>query len=636
MRVVFENVSPFPRTDWISFSAQESLLPESGPLVLGEFDAFLGRRIGGGLRLVHSRVSMAGLSRESRILQVGGAGRVPDQNPAGGAFAPEVHLLINGQVWSPQTSLRSDGICTILHMQGRVPGTRCVGEFWAYIYPGAHSVPWELLLVSSDPTRPHVYEQLDSVALSISGPVIVQPYWPRWNGVAQLDANTVELTRATTIADSQGLAWAGVVALTDSPSAGASLHGPICAIAQHPEWGPFRREPDAVAGVERTYTDRLLAWLWATQTTGDVWRRPRLGLAPNSGQTGAQDDFGATKLGWAFAGGPGHIFEAYHSALSEACRPGHFREADGTPVEPWYHPNHVTWGGYTHFSSSVSSDRLGMGIQPTPRFVGGFTGPDREHWSNNLLCGVYALTGSLMLQRIIEKQARQFLSGETIDPRLSTSNAGAARGVGRTMHAASWITRCLEPGSMLLSHVKERIRQRLVIIERQTRPVSQPSLTEVGGLVYDLNSEPLRALELVGASPSTETYRGAVGYLDDPRAMGSGVVCVATWQEALAIVGLRAAALDGYIDAQTVLLRAAEAWIRHGWYEQDGRWWLADYVARDDVTHKVRREGFEEWATGALRICANVLPGDLAQRAGFILASFPSTTVAESEWRATL
>ena len=39
-------------------------------------------------------------------------------------------------------------------------------------------------------------------------------------------------------------------------------------------------------------------------------------------------------------------------------------------------------------------DRMGKGSAATPRFSGGYIGPDREHWSNNLLCGTYLLTGS--------------------------------------------------------------------------------------------------------------------------------------------------------------------------------------------------------------------------------------------------
>lgn len=638
--IVLENPAPHARTDWVSFTMPEAKLPTCFPQ-LGPFPAFVGRRVGEGIVNVHARVSVGALAQQSFALQgIDHGQRIETGMLDAVAAVPGVHIVINGADWQPKQDLIADGPCTILHMHGRVPGTQCVGEFWAYIYPGAPVVRWELLVVASDPTVTDVYQQINSIVLSVDGPVVVSPYWPAWRGARQFDANTVELTRATTMGDTQGLAWAGVLALATDASAGAAFSGPICAMATRGtwegHWGPFGRTVED-GPATNGYVQALLAWHWATLTTGDVWRAPRLGLLPNSGQTGGQNDFGATKLGWAFLGGPLHILDAYHSALHEACRPGHWREQDGTPAEPWNHPNHVTWDGYTHWHPSVSGDRMGKGSAQAPRFSGGYIGPDREHWSNNLLCGTYLLTGSLLLQRIIEKQARQILSGETIDPRLSTSNAGAPRGVGRTMHAAAWVWRCLDQGD-LLTRVRERIRARLAIIERQTRPVVGLTAQSEERRCYNIDGEEVPRLVVwagTAETPISEAYSGAVGLIDDPRAMGSGVVCVATWQEALAIVGLRAAALDGDPNAALVLRRAAEAWMQHGWWEQDGRWWLADYVSYLDPSVRVRREGFEEWSTGALRICANVLDGELQQKAATILASMPCSTVTEAEWRAT-
>lgn len=653
--VTVENPAPHARTDWVTFTAPVEAIQRNfrEQLMLGPFPVQVGRTVSWSVHQpgvasvvrCHARVSIGALERQAWPLTVaaGMTAPTPTAKVDAGA-APMVRLWINGNVWDADPTLLADGPCTILHMHGRVPGTQCVGEFWAQIYPGSPVVPWELLVVASDPSVPDVYQAITSVVLEVAGDVVVSPYWPAWRGARQVTPNVVELTRATTMADTQGLAWAGVAIASAAAGAGAALHGPLCAVLSRDgwdrHWGPFGRLPDPVPIAESaTYVDRLLGWHRDTLGSGDVWRKPRLGLQPNSGQTGAQDDFAATKLGFAWAGGPLHILEAYHSALHEACRPGHWRDPDGFPVEPWDHPNHVTWDGYTHWHPSVSGDRMGKGSAATPRFAGGYIGPDREHWSNNLLCGTYLLTGSPLLRRIIEKQGRQILSGETIDPRLSTSNAGAPRGVGRTMLAAAWVRRCLDEGE-LLTRVRERVASRLVIVERQTRPVlgAAPSEASEPRLCYTLDGEVVGPLSIdvnAAAQPMVDAYSGAVGLIDDPRAMGAGVVCVATWQEALAIVGLRAAALDGDPNASIVLARAARAWMQHGWWEQDGRWWLADYVAYLDPSVRVRREGFEEWSTGALRICAAILDGELAQRAALILASMPCTTVRESEWRAT-
>lgn len=654
--VTVENPAPHARTDWVTFTAPvEAIQRNFGEeLMLGPFPVHLGRTVSWSVHRpgissvvrLHARVSIGALERQAWPLTVAAGAAAPQPLPdlSDTSAAPVVRLWINGNVWDAEPTLLADGPATILHMRGRVPGTQCVGEFWAQIYPGSPVVPWELLVVASDPSTPEVYQAISSIVLEVVGDVVVSPYWPAWRGARQVAPNVVELARSTTMADTQGLAWAGVAIASAAAGAGAALHGPLCAVlsrnAWDGHWGPFGRLPDAVPIAESaTYVDRLLGWHRDTLSAGDVWRKPRLGLQPNSGQTGAQDDFGATKLGFAWAGGPLHILEAYHSALHEACRPGHWRDAEGFPVEPWDHPNHVTWDGYTHWHPSVSGDRMGKGSAATPRFSGGYIGPDREHWSNNLLCGTYLLTGSPLLRRIIEKQGRQILSGETIDARLSTSNAGAPRGVGRTLLSASWVRRCLDEGE-LLTRVRERVSARLTIVERQTRPVvgAAPSGASEPPLCYTLDGEMTDTVALQGTTEmvvTAEPYSGAVGLIDDPRAMGAGVVCVATWQEALAIVGLRAAALDGDPNAAIVLARAARAWMQHGWWEQGGRWWLADYVAYLDPSQRVRREGFEEWSTGALRICAAILDGELAQRAALILASMPCTTVREAEWRAT-
>lgn len=626
--VTVENPTQYARTDWVRFTVPDSKLP-AGPLQLGPFIAYRGREVGEGIRTIHARVALGALERITWDL-VGVEATPGAVAPAALAkpttAPPPIRVMANGGTWNPSITIGADGPAAEVHFTGRVPGTQLVAELWMLVYPDAEAVPFELLTVASDPRTTDLYAGVQDLRLEIDGVAGVYTWWPRWNSATKLETGSVRLVESTTFGDSQGLAWVGSVALVPTINAGASCQLPMAAVASREAWagywGPFGVVPDAVEDPV-AYRDRLLRWIGRSESVGDPWRTPLLGLLPNSGATGGQDDFGSSKLGWAWAGGPTHALETLHSVLHEASRPGLWYEADGTLVQPWLHPDHVTWSGYTHWHRSYSGDRLGKGDQATPRFSGGYLGPDREHWSNNTLCGTYLLTGSRLLQRVIEKQARQILSGETLDPRLpGTSGVGAPRGIGRTLLSASWIDCCLEPGGELRAKVRERILARL---EQKVEPFTRPP---AGAVVSPL------------------------GTSTDARRM-NGVECW-SWEEPLGLVGLRAAELRfGSTHARTVLNRAMESWVRYGIWNDGATWRMADLVAYlggqavppenyptvtnprpVDPPQIVRTEGFEEWSTGAITIAANILEGELQTKARAALAAWRENTVRDAEWRA--
>lgn len=623
--IQFENPAPATRRQWVQVSVPDALLAETAYRV-GPFAATKGRRLGAGFSALHVLTTLDAFERVSYPLiaaaQANGGATV---DTASAGTVPGVRVVANGQAWTPTINVTVDGPATLIHLAGRVPGTMLMTELWATVYSGESVARWELLGVNSDPRSTELYQWIDDLRLEVDGQVYVAPFWHRWRGATWNAANSVTLLRETTMVDSQGIAFAGVVALTADPDAGAWLSGPICGVLDVASWqgywGPFGVAP-VFPRDDQAHIQRVIGWFNRIQSVGDPWRPPLLGLAPNSGQTGAQDDFGASKLGWAWAGGALHTLEAYHSALHEACRPGQWYEADGSAVEPWRHTNFVTWSGYIHWHNSYASDRLGKGLQPTPRFSGGYTGPDREHWSNNTLCGTYVLTGSPLLRRVIEKQARQFLSGETLDPRLpSTSGVGASRGIGRTLLAAGWIDQCLDVGE-LRDRFRQRVRDRC---EQKVEPFTRP---QAGAVV----------------APLATTI--------DPRRLG-GVECWG-WEEPLGLMGLRAAELwFGSVPAGVTLRRACASWIQYGWWHDGAGWRMADNVAflggqappagaYPTVTNPApvfpplveRIAGFEEWSHGALTIAVAVLEGEVQDTARQILAAFPLTKVAEAEWRA--
>jgi hypothetical protein len=142
--------------------------------------------------------------------------------------------------------------------------------------------------------------------------------------------------------------------------------------------------------------------------------------------------------------------------LQEACRPVHKYEADGRPVDPAEHPDWIVWSGKTHWHPGVSKDRLGKSDDEDPWDPYGWTGKDREHWSSNYICAFALLTGAHWARLELENEARLYLAGQTLDPELSTSNAGAPRGGGRTALAASW-NLCVTDDRRLAERMDQRM-----------------------------------------------------------------------------------------------------------------------------------------------------------------------------------
>lgn len=635
-QVTLENPAPIHRTEWARVVVPSDLVGDDADgWTLGGMPVVFGQQVGDGGRLAHVWCTLGAGERWTGTMQRA----KPDVLPTAPSLGPArvepdpqlgVTLTVAGVPWRPRVlEVEQDGPSAVVHVRGRIPATQLVSDLWVHAYPGQSHAWWELLVVASDPTVPATYAEIPELVLSAVAGVVPMVLWSEWRGVERLDASTVRLLGSTTFGDTQGQAWCGSLALAADPAAGAAAYGPIVGMVDPEEWsgrlGPFGVTPAAVRVDRGAYGDALAAWsAQVSRYAGTPWAKGGLGLNPNSGDTGSQHDFGACKLGPAFAvpgGGPLHVLRALHSALQEACRPGQFREADGSPWLPWDHPAHVTWTGYTHWHPSVSTDRAGKGSAPTPRFSGGWIGPDRQHWSNNVLCGAYLQTGSRALRAIIERQAMQVLSGETVDRRFTTSGAGAPRGIGRTLLAASWIDCCLREGK-LRTLMRQRVADRLrLIIEPATRPSAAAEIAPLGHVV-------------------------------DPRVL-QGTDAWRPWEEALGAIGLRAAELRFGSDVAGVVLRRQLATLlRHGWWHDGQRWLMAEAVAYANgralepsaypragsgaqPSPLVERNlGFEAWGLPAVVIGAAVFDGELAARAEAILAEWPTRTVSDAEWRA--
>lgn len=514
-----------------------------------------------------------------------------------------------------------------LHGYARTRIGSFVAEMWLRVPPAlpgedaAPAIAWRLLLTASDPSVPDLQFYLPELAIECDDPWLVVSH-DLWRDNALRETARLVLASHETFGDSQALAFSGAFVRPVEDAASWSQGEPwAVASLWSGRLGPTGARAIGSPQTKNEARERALAFRVATPRRSP-WAQPPLGLSANANATGAQEDF-ATVGGLGALEDAAYLEMMYRSALQEACRPGNFREADGSIVLPGRHPNLVTWNHYNHWHPSVSSDRLGKGAG-VPRFTGGWNGPDREHWSVNNLAAAYLLTGCPVLGELLDREARLILHGETTDPRLSTSGGGAPRGIGRTLQVAAWIVLAGPPHA---SMVCERIIERLAIIKAQVERVR------------------------------TDAYGYAFGTIRDNRAMGDTVEAVSPWQEALGLAGLGSwilaaearrgdmsvTLLDGLALAREVFEKVATSWLQHGWSPveilpasaptAEGAWQLWDYVDSQNPARRVRSEGFEEWAPGALKLCTRLLPeGPLRDRAAAILATYQPKTIKHHEW----
>lgn len=472
----------------------------------------------------------------------------------------------------------------------------------------------------SDPRTPAMQLAVEELAVETDG-VALFCYHARVLAVQQTltaHGSRVVLLHDTTLGDGQGLRRTGALvpplagdggrgddtgkAASQAPLLGATdwrasgAFGAYGVVPELPPWLQGTALRQHLAARHRAFVDE--------PPNDDPFVRRPLGLAKDASQTGDQYDFGVVKLSVVAASGlPSELFEAEASVLQEACRPVHFFEADGSPVEPAKHPQWIVWSGRTHWHAGVSPDRLGKPAS-APRFDShGWTGKDRQHWSSNCLGAFALLTGSHWARAELANEARLYLSGQTIDPEKSTSGAGAPRGAGRTLLAASWAWLATGDKALL-----ERIGARI-------EKVHLPSWS--------------------GADQPADRVRPFAVCKPDPRQLAGKCSYWNPWQEALAAVGFGAAwRITGNEHARLLAEQLAQNVVVHGW-RVDGRcmvalamrWHDGDPIPADKLDDPTevdwpKSSGFAEWALPAVEIArvAALANGDrvLAERAAEI------------------
>lgn len=380
-------------------------------------------------------------------------------------FLPTVNGTVLQLVVHDGSPLEFDGPAVRVHYRGLV-GSSTWADLWLAWVPEEHFYRFELLLNTAHPLRAAQFmvETFPRGLLLTIGT----------SKVFHIGAKEGVLMAGDSMAQGQGRAFCGLgywpdrTTERDMEQIGPMLTGAPYLIDQ--------RWRDVVAGMGVAQLGGrfdLQAWLAAklgrALETPYTWNTSglMLGVTPNSGVTGSQEEqcFGANGAEafvdhpWA----PAAVFVRYLVAMTYSRRPCHWREVWGELLDWNGHksPRLVLLSGQPHYSSSVSPDRLGMERQTTEAERHGWYGPDREHWLYGSLWFAAQVTGSRLLQFLIEAQARVVWFGETTDPNLSTSGAGAARSVGWYGMVATALAHCLQSDatrSLVLKRTNERLQ----------------------------------------------------------------------------------------------------------------------------------------------------------------------------------
>ena len=486
----------------------------------------------------------------------------------------------------------------------------------------------------SDTTTPAMECKIQELAIETTGAALVFRHANRF-GVQQAttkDGTRVVLLHDTILGDGQGIRRCGALLppktgdATVDATTQAAMFCPLLAATSWRGSGAFSAygEPAKLppwlqgAALRPMLAQRHGAFAQGERTPGDPFTSSMLGMAKSAGQTGDQEDFGTVKLSIvADSGVPSMLLEFEATALQEACRPTHYFSATGAPLRASDRPDWVVWSGRTHWHPEVSKDRLSKPIPEPPFEAHGWTGKDREHWSTNTLGAFAQLTGAHWARRELQNDITLYLAGQTIRPDLSTSFAGAPRGVGRTEQSATWMY--LATGDAeLLQRMNDRIDQ-----------------------VY--------AKEWTGNHLGPDKVRPMAVQDPDARMLKGATKYWTPWQDAIAAIGLGAAyRITGNPRARMLAEELALNSVRYGWKLdakecivatalrwQDGVPLSPEQLQDPDCVLWSYGTGFNEWAIGAVEIArvAALARGDaaLAERATAIQQRVRATRRAPSD-----
>lgn len=328
----------------------------------------------------------------------------------------------------------------------------------------------------------------------------------------------------------------------------AGAHGPIVGVCL--EWNTHWLAANNVPRFREGYQSRNNAeWNRFVQDqdvpAGWFALRP-VGIQREPGQTGAQEDFGATKGTHAVVDGDARSLRILqYSVQSELFRGFNHYEMNGTPLDLGRHPSWVTWSGVTHYHPGVSPDRLGKGPNAAP--ATGWWGYDDEHRSQNNLAAYLMLTDDPLM----DDQLKHLVATDRASYRMRFPNygGGATRAQGRT--AGAWAQ------FVGLTEGPERQHWVNIIAARMNASLHLNPAINVNG--------PMKVLAWGGPDNRKQVYRtdGTLG------------PWTSFWEHGLAAVGIYNAvkAQPDNADAREILTRICRTLATFACFEENGAWW---------------------------------------------------------------
>lgn len=336
----------------------------------------------------------------------------------------------------------------------------------------------------------------------------------------------------------------------------AREEGPICAFVD--EWTnrnlAFRVIPQKSANWQSE--DRALQYQMFNgyNIASDEYAPRPQAQPPNSGQTGEQPDFGASKIQSVMSNkNPWAIWEYRFQAQAWKLRPYAHRESNGSRVLAENHPEAKNYNMRPDDRFN-KNDRLGW-FPPIPYFED-WTASDNQHRSDNLLLGIYQITNDPSLRDcildIIENQQMEL----DITELYPDDPIGAPRSWGRQLMSMAHIyslgfTEVLPIMNKYVDYLfKNSSMRRVPPSSDRTVRVLSDNGSKYGWL--DTNNQPIRAW-----------------------------VC---WEESIAAMGLWAVwKITGNTRAKSLALDIGRTITKHAFFKSTDNRWYAAYCVRWDV-----------------------------------------------------
>jgi hypothetical protein len=293
---------------------------------------------------------------------------------------------------------------------------------------------------------------------------------------------------------------------------------------------------------------RFQAW---QQVPAGWFARRTVAIGGTPAMTGDQEDFGAVKGTYAVTELDPRFIQVYQDAVySELFRGFNHYEEEGTPLDLDKHPDWVTWNGVTHYSVSVSPDRLGKDWPiwvPAPGTD--WRGYDDQHRSQLNLAAYMMLTDDPLADDLLAHQVTTDRASYRV--KFPEKGTGSTRAQGRTM--GTWAQFLTVTDGDLHRHFAEMIGTRI------EASVSSSSMNVSG---------PIKVL-------SWDQPDGRKPVFDED---GKLAPYTSVWEH-----GIAAARLYGVVKrhpdtdaAREVLTKVCELLANYGFFKEGGNWYTVD------------------------------------------------------------